>query len=406
MLGTLLHFDQGRGILRGDDQQRYSFGQSDWLSATPPQPGQRLDFVPEGPHARDVLLHEPVAAPSPPAFTGHPAPPEPAPGYVPAGAGRAFYNLPGAGAALALLISLTLAYGQGLGANFKLTDHGLGGLYYLVALALVVVFGLGLPWIYAVVGAVAAAVCTALAVLDSQSLFSLYSNSNQAVNQAAGGLGEFGAALGNAFRQAQPSLTELLKPGFYVHVLSLLAVLYFVFIHRYELRRGPVRLSLPNLPPRPESAPAFSTGEPSGQAGAFSSTSGVPAGPGLAELGAGLSRAAAPAVAAVAEAMPTTAETTSFLKKFLTFDSMIAPVLITVLYYIQLVGVVLGGIGLIFSGLFVMPYGGNIVAGWGLLMLLIGPLWVRLFAEFFIVLFKIHERLRNLDDKTPPLKRG
>lgn len=62
MLGTVLHFDQTRGILRGDDQQRYYFQTADWLNDTPPHTGQRVDFVPDGQNAREIVLEEPIPA--------------------------------------------------------------------------------------------------------------------------------------------------------------------------------------------------------------------------------------------------------------------------------------------------------------------------------------------------------
>jgi len=73
----------------------------------------------------------------------------------------------------------------------------------------------------------------------------------------------------------------------------------------------------------------------------------------------------------------------------LTFKKMISPILIQVLFWIGIVAVVIAALGAIFSGEFLS----------GLLMLLIGPLIVRLYAEIFIVMFKINDGVQELVKK-------
>jgi hypothetical protein len=77
---------------------------------------------------------------------------------------------------------------------------------------------------------------------------------------------------------------------------------------------------------------------------------------------------------------------------------MITPTIIKVVYYI-LIGVsVLMSLGMILAG-FNMPYGGGLQVFMGLVMLVLSPLFVRLYCEILIVVFKIYEKLGSIDAK-------
>lgn len=77
------------------------------------------------------------------------------------------------------------------------------------------------------------------------------------------------------------------------------------------------------------------------------------------------------------------------MKDFLTFKTMITPMIIQILFWIGVAAVVIGGFVSMFS------YGGF----WkGLLMVLIGPFIVRLYTELLIVIFKIYSSLNEIKD--------
>ncbi|GAB4015123.1 hypothetical protein GCM10028808_39620 [Spirosoma migulaei] len=100
------------------------------------------------------------------------------------------------------------------------------------------------------------------------------------------------------------------------------------------------------------------------------------------------------------QSIPTASQTGNFFRNFLSFDRMISTTIITITYYIYLIAVIITGVVLIVMGLLVRRYGGAGIAFSGVLVLIFGPLWIRLIAEFLIVVFKIHERLRHIDEKT------
>lgn len=85
------------------------------------------------------------------------------------------------------------------------------------------------------------------------------------------------------------------------------------------------------------------------------------------------------------------------LQSFLSFNKMITPSIITVIYYILLTAVILGGLFTIFAGLGA-PFGGGGMAFTGILVLFLGPVLVRVYCEILIVLFKIHGRLASVDE--------
>lgn len=76
-------------------------------------------------------------------------------------------------------------------------------------------------------------------------------------------------------------------------------------------------------------------------------------------------------------------------RDLLFFDKMIVPKVILVLYWVLLVGAALGAIGTMFAQSFLL----------GLVGLILGPLFVRIWCELLIVMFKINESLQVIRDK-------
>jgi hypothetical protein len=76
-------------------------------------------------------------------------------------------------------------------------------------------------------------------------------------------------------------------------------------------------------------------------------------------------------------------------RDFFFFDKMIVPKLIVILYWILLAVSILGGLATIFTvGFFA-----------GIFSLILGPLFVRIWCELLIVMFKINESLQVIRDK-------
>lgn len=81
-------------------------------------------------------------------------------------------------------------------------------------------------------------------------------------------------------------------------------------------------------------------------------------------------------------------------KDLLFFDAMLTPKIITFVYWLFLLGVLLGGLGSMFAGGF--SFGGFFK---GLLYIGFGALSVRIWSELMIVLFKINSNIQKLADK-------
>ncbi len=75
------------------------------------------------------------------------------------------------------------------------------------------------------------------------------------------------------------------------------------------------------------------------------------------------------------------------------FDEMLTPKLITLIYWLLLLLAVLSGLGIIFTGMSFSSFIG------GLLAIIIGAVFARIWCELLIVVFKIHENIRRLADK-------
>ncbi|MGZ4319211.1 MAG: DUF4282 domain-containing protein [Gaiellaceae bacterium] len=82
---------------------------------------------------------------------------------------------------------------------------------------------------------------------------------------------------------------------------------------------------------------------------------------------------------------------------YLAFRRMITPAFIQIIFWIAVVGIVIGGIVEI----------SHKRVGAGLALIILGPLAVRIYAELLIVIFRINDnvfaiRAGKTDDATPP----
>jgi len=85
------------------------------------------------------------------------------------------------------------------------------------------------------------------------------------------------------------------------------------------------------------------------------------------------------------------------MKAFLSFDTMLAPKLITFLYYLGLVGVVFAGVSTIVSGYALGSLMGGLIGG--VLTIAFGVLVVRVVCEAWIIFFKMNEALQEIRKK-------
>ena len=85
-------------------------------------------------------------------------------------------------------------------------------------------------------------------------------------------------------------------------------------------------------------------------------------------------------------------------QKFLSFDEMVTPLIIKIIYWIGIVASVVSGLVSIIQGINSYYGGGAMVIG-GLLMIILGPIFTRVWCELMIVMFKIYENLVELNSK-------
>jgi hypothetical protein len=79
----------------------------------------------------------------------------------------------------------------------------------------------------------------------------------------------------------------------------------------------------------------------------------------------------------------------SHIRDFLFFDNMITPKLITLIYWLLVIGSILRGLSMIFYGE-IFP---------GLAVIVFGVIMSRIFCELVIVLFKMNEALQDIRKK-------
>lgn len=73
------------------------------------------------------------------------------------------------------------------------------------------------------------------------------------------------------------------------------------------------------------------------------------------------------------------------LSNFTSFDKMITPTIIKILFYIGVAASIIFALGIMFKGGFAVLL--------GLIWLVLGPVMVRVYCELLIVMFKVHESL-------------
>jgi len=83
-------------------------------------------------------------------------------------------------------------------------------------------------------------------------------------------------------------------------------------------------------------------------------------------------------------------------KKFLSFDSMITPKIITFIYWILLLADVGYGLSTMFGGYQGFTFTKFIT---GLLYIVVGAVMIRIWCELMIVIFKINDNLQKLNEK-------
>jgi hypothetical protein len=120
------------------------------------------------------------------------------------------------------------------------------------------------------------------------------------------------------------------------------------------------------------------------------------------ELAAPVSRSPAPeatpapaAGAATVEAAAPSGPTP--LADFLAFRTMLTPVLIKVLFWIGIAGCVIAGLGQLVMALQFGSLLGGLFAA--LVILVVGPIFVRVYCELMILLFRIHETLQEIKEQ-------
>jgi hypothetical protein len=81
---------------------------------------------------------------------------------------------------------------------------------------------------------------------------------------------------------------------------------------------------------------------------------------------------------------------------FFRFETMITPILIQILFW-------LAALACVIAGIIIMVAANDTAARiGGLLLLIFGPIGVRIYAEILIVVFRINDHLRHIDHKTQP----
>jgi hypothetical protein len=83
----------------------------------------------------------------------------------------------------------------------------------------------------------------------------------------------------------------------------------------------------------------------------------------------------------------------SFLQDFITFRRMITPILIQIVYWIATAVVIIAGLSQLFTG-------SGFERMLGLLIIVLGPLAVRIYAELLMVVFRMNETLTEIKNNT------
>ncbi|QAA77375.1 MAG: hypothetical protein BIP78_1611 [Candidatus Bipolaricaulis sibiricus] len=86
------------------------------------------------------------------------------------------------------------------------------------------------------------------------------------------------------------------------------------------------------------------------------------------------------------------------MQDYLSFRKMITPVAIQVIFWVGIVACVIVGLVSIVSGASA-TYGGGTTVLTGILVILLGPLGVRIWCELLIVVFRILDTLGEIRDR-------
>jgi hypothetical protein len=92
----------------------------------------------------------------------------------------------------------------------------------------------------------------------------------------------------------------------------------------------------------------------------------------------------------------------SIVQRFLSFDRLVGPVLVKIIYFVAVAGIVLFVVGTVVAGIFSM-FSGNV--GAGLMQIVAAPavgavllVYWRFLCEFFLITFLQYERLGEVRD--------
>jgi hypothetical protein len=81
------------------------------------------------------------------------------------------------------------------------------------------------------------------------------------------------------------------------------------------------------------------------------------------------------------------------MKNVLFFDKMLTPKIITIVYWLLLLGAIIGGIGSMYSGFQGFTFQSFVL---GIVYAVGGMIGVRIWCELLIVLFKMNEAMQDL----------
>ena len=87
------------------------------------------------------------------------------------------------------------------------------------------------------------------------------------------------------------------------------------------------------------------------------------------------------------------------MRDFLAFRTMVAPIIIQIIFWVGVAACIILGLGGIFSASGPRP---GIQIGTGLLFLVLGPLVVRIYCEILIIFFRINETLTEIKHAMAP----
>jgi hypothetical protein len=90
------------------------------------------------------------------------------------------------------------------------------------------------------------------------------------------------------------------------------------------------------------------------------------------------------------------------LKEFYQFDKFITPTMIHIIFWLGVGFYVLSGLSQIFSSFSMFGSPLNFLIG--LIWLVVGPIFTKVFCEIVLVIFKIKEHLQNINQSLNPNK--